>query len=122
MEELKKEGHFVTPHKLVDGVLLGAEQKTKTDYLSRTDAYSKKGVQNVANQNFEIKGLKRSSSFGKKEWYKVTFISTITNEVVTEETLKTNVWGILKPKYPENDEPDFAYRVSYLGKSKKEPK
>ena len=47
MDELKKDGHFVTPHKLVDGILLGKKEETKTDYLSRTDAYSKKGVQNV---------------------------------------------------------------------------
>ena len=122
MDELKKDGHFVTPHKLVDGILLGKKEETKTDYLSRADAYSKKGVQNVANQNFEIKGLKGSSFFGKKEWYKVKFTSTITSKVVAEQVLKTNVWGRLKLKYPEKDEPDFSYKITYLGESKKEPK
>lgn len=122
MEELKKNGHFVIPHKLEDGILLGKKEEEKTDYLSRTDAYSKKGVQNVVNQNFEIKGLKISSAFGKKEWYKVKFTSTISNEVIVEQVLKTNIWGRLKLKYPEKDEPDFSYKITYLEKSKKEPK
>ena len=56
LEELKSKGHFTSPHKLKDGVYLGSKDKTKTNFNSRTDAYSKKGVQNVAHQKIEIKG------------------------------------------------------------------
>ena len=122
IEELKENGHFKKPHQLVDGVMLGKFEEKKTDYNSRSDAYSKKGVQNVCGQNIKIKQLKGSGIFRMKEWYEIIFYSTITNEIIDKQIIKTNAWGKLKPKYPENDEPDFSYKITYLGKSKKEPK
>lgn len=122
LEELKIKGHFTTPYKLKDGVYLGKEDKTKTNFNSRTDAYSKDGVQNVAHQKIEIKGLKGSSFFGVKEWYEIQFNSTTSGLVVDEQIIKTNIWGKIKPTYPEKDEPDFSYKINYLGKSRKEPK
>ncbi len=120
-EELLKEGEFKVPYQLKDGHILGGD-KEKTDYSQKSDAYTKKdGVQNISNETFEIKGLKTSRLFGKNQWYKVVFYSTINNVKVIEQIHKTNMWGKLKPAYPEQQDKDFAYKITYLGEGNKVP-
>ncbi|MBL4593850.1 MAG: hypothetical protein JKX68_08555, partial [Flavobacteriales bacterium] len=118
LEELMNQGQFKTPHKLKDGYVIGKQQKEKTDFSREPDAYSKKGVQNVAGQTFEIKGLKSGGFFSASEWYQITFYSTKNNAELSEQKLKTNIWGKLKPKYPETNLSDYSYKVIYLGDSK----
>jgi hypothetical protein len=121
--ELLENGKFTFPHQLKDGYVIGGEQKEPTDYSQKADAYTKDGgVQNIANETFEIKGLKTSGLFSNKQWYKVVFYSTLDNSKVAEQTHNTNVWGKLKPTYPEQQDFDFSYKITYLGEGKKAPK
>lgn len=122
MEELKKNSSFKTPYKFNDGTLLGAPKDQKTDFTSKADAYSNNGgVQSVADENFEIKGLKSSKIFGKKRWYKVEFYSTETGKKADEQKINTNIWGKLKPNYPSGNAPDYSYKINYLGEGRKAP-
>lgn len=122
MNELKQNSSFKDPYKLEDGILLGAEKEQKTDFTSKSDAYSDKdGVQNIIGEHFEIKGLKSSKIFGKKRWYKVQFFSTENGSKIEEQKINTNIWGKLKPDYPTGNAPDYSYKISYLGEAKKAP-
>lgn len=122
MEELKDKSSFNNPFKLEDGVLLGADKDQKTDFTAKKDAHSdKKGVENIADETFEIKGLKSSKIFGKKQWYKVQFYSTESGSKIEEQKVNTNIWGKLKPKYPSENKPDYSYKISYIKEARKEP-
>ena len=121
LNELVDNGLFKDPYELKDGIFLG-EKDNGTDFSKDKDAYTDKdGVQNVANKTFELKGLKSSGFFGKKEWYEIVLYSTETNKQVVAEKIKTNVWGKLKLRYPEGNLDDYSYKIKYLGEGKKAP-
>jgi len=122
-KELLNNSRFNKADTLKDGYIIGGDEKVKTDYSQLEDAYSKEdGVQNIANQIIEIKGLKTSGLFSKNQWYEIIFYSTKTNDKVVSQVHKTNMWGKLKPSYPEQKETDFSYKITYLGEGKKAPK
>jgi hypothetical protein len=121
LNELLNSGMFKNPYQLKDGVYLGKENDG-TDYNKDKDAYTNKGgVQNIDNENFEIKGLKTGGVFGKKEWYEITFYSTTNNKKVVAEKLNTNIWGRLKPEFPKGKATDYSYKINYLGEGKNAP-
>jgi len=114
LEDLLENGSFSTPHQLKDGYTIGKPQKEKTNFSKNTDAYTDKGgVQDVSSKVFEIKGLKKSSIFSGKQFYELVFYSTIDNKEDSKQTLKTNMWGRLKPKFPSGAE-DFSYKVKLV--------
>ncbi|MDF1673969.1 MAG: hypothetical protein P1U41_10710, partial [Vicingaceae bacterium] len=121
LNELVDKGVFKSPYKLKDGVFLGKDNKG-TDFSKDKDAYTNKGgVQNIANKTFEIKGLQTGGVFGKKKWYKIVFYSTVNNKEIGSKKLNTNMWGKLKPSYPEGGETDYSYKIVYLGEGRKAP-
>ena len=75
----------------------------------------------LVNQTFEIRGLKSSSLFGKGSWYEVNYYSTVTGKKLLKQIRKTSIWGKIKPTFPASKEQDFAYKINYLGESKKRP-
>ncbi len=122
LEELTSAGQFKTPHKLKDGYSIGGKGAERTDFTKKSDAYTKKGIQDVSGQTFEIKGLKSSSLFGKSNWYEMIYYSTVSGEKISTEFYKATIWGKLKPKYPNVDESDFSYKIKYVGELSKEQK
>jgi hypothetical protein len=122
LNELLNDRKFKKPVKLKDGYVIGNDAEGKTNYNVETDAYSKsKGVQKVGGEKFEIKGLKTTSVFTKRKWYEIVFYSTVDGSNIEKQTLKTNMWGRLKPKYPEANAPDYSYKVKFIGEEKKAP-
>jgi len=121
MKELKQKGSFNEPYQLEDGVMLGKSGDKKMNFNLKTDAYTNKGVQNVAGKTFEIKGLKARAVFGKKKWYQITYYNTTDNKEVESTKITTNIWGKLKPTYPTKNGTDYSYKIIYLGEGKKAP-
>lgn len=121
LNELVENGKFKTPYTLEDGILLGKDNNG-TKFSEKKDAYTNKGgVQPVLNKSFEINGLKSGGLFSKKKWYQITFYSTEDNQELLSEKLTTNIWGKLKPKFPEKADSDCSYKINYLGEGKKAP-
>ena len=85
------------------------------------------------NPVFKIKNLKTNvwQLFGfKKHWYKIEFYGTgnlnptsLSPNSLLTQIVSTNVWSRLKPNCPNLTEtyPDYAYKVTYLGKFANEP-
>jgi hypothetical protein len=122
MDELMNKGYFETPFQLNDGYVIGKKKKERTDFNRCSDSYSSKGVQDITDETFKVKGLIKRKIFGKGHWYQIQFYSTINNQEVDNKTYKTNIWGKLKPVFPKSEEQDFSYKINYVGESKKEPK
>jgi hypothetical protein len=78
----------------------------------------------LKNPTFTVSSLKKSTGL-KKNWYKIEFYYTHGSnlDVVSEFTqiLHTEVDGDLKPHVPNltDTNPDFAYKISFIGKHKK---
>lgn len=124
LNELISEGKFEIPHKLKDGYVIGDKKEGNlTDFSKNKDAYSDdKGVQDITGEKFKLKGLKSGGLFGKKRWYTISFYSTETSELINTEALNTNRRGVLKPKFPTGNLPDYSYKISFLGVGKTVPK
>lgn len=78
------------------------------------------------NPTFKISGLK-SSKGREKNWYKIEFYSTNGTTLKLEESatqvLSSSWSSTITPNVPNLDKvnPDYAYKVIYLGKSKAKP-
>lgn len=70
------------------------------------------------NPTFTIKNLKVDPVGPYKHWYQVEFYNTKTGSKVYTQVTTTNDLGRLKPFVPNlnEDTPDYAYKVCYLGK------
>jgi hypothetical protein len=97
------------------------------------DTYTKKGgaieINNARwqdNPRFQIEDLK--SSFGRnKHWYKLEFYETNGSQLKVAhpytQTVASTLSGTIFPTVPNLDKvnPDYAYKLLYLGKSKTSP-
>jgi hypothetical protein len=101
------------------------------------DLYTDRGgVVDIVNENpmednptFEITGLKGNGNrtynpWAKQHWYRVSYYNTrgaVSEKPVFIQVLATNSFGKLKPNVPnlDSDNPDYSYKVEYLGKFSK---
>ena len=105
-----------------DGTLL--EPSSSDNYSDHTDYYGN-NVSNIVNKPIKIKGLKGAWGW-KKHWYRIDFYQTQnvspSNMFSYSLTQHTNISGTLKPAITlKSPSPDFAYKVTYLGKYHNNP-
>jgi hypothetical protein len=84
------------------------------------------------NPTFVISGLKGNGNkvynpWAKSHWYRISYYYTrgpVSSKPVFTQVLSTSSVGKLKPNVPNLDanNPDYSYKVEYLGKSGKSPK
>ncbi len=100
------------------------EPSSADDYSDHTDHYGN-NVSNVVNEIFKIKGLKGAWGW-KKHWYRIDFYQTqnVSSGAMFSYSLTqhTNISGTLKPAITlKSPSPDYAYKVTYLGKYHNNP-
>ena len=103
------------------------DKKYEDDYSLTTGAIPIDNGANIEkNPTFKISGLIYNFGF-KKNYYKIEFYSTTGKDLLLDskftQILSTNIVGNINPNVPNLDKvnPDYAYKVIYLGKLKHKP-
>jgi hypothetical protein len=104
------------------------ESSAGLDNSDYDDDFTNEGGWVLVGANFEeeilIKKLKVSGVGSKKHWYRIDYYVTRLEDQIPihsgtngTQTIHTNILGRLRPKIPVmgNTNPDFAYKVTYLG-------
>ena len=101
-----------------------AGEKYKDEYTENGGAKEIKNDKITDNPTFKISGLKKSKG-SQKQWYKIEFYTANGTKLVVEATatqiVSSDAFGSITPNIPNLDKvnPDYSYKVVYLGKSKK---
>lgn len=103
-----------------------ARSRFEDHYTNNGGAQEIKATSISDNPTFKIAGLKASRG-KEKNWYKIEFYSTngkkLTLEPDATQVLSTNMFSTITPNVPNLDKvnPDYSYKVTFLGKSKEKP-
>lgn len=138
-ELIQNIGILSSPCMMDDGTTLGETVVFLNDpnwYDSYTDA---SGAQPISsgfgaqeNPTFNVTGLKTNlaqliNPWAKKHWYQVSYFSTHAGNAgtppINTQVVSTNILQQLKPNVPNltSINPDYSYKVEYLGKFNDEP-
>ena len=135
IKELIEKSKLSYPCIVVAGYNINDEGPGDYERKSYEDDYTNKGgAQEIKNEisikknpTFEISNLKKS--FGiQKNWYKIEFYTTNGKELYLDsnltQALSSDLFSKIKVNVPNLDKvnPDYAYKVIYLGKSRFEPR
>ena len=131
LQELVDDGKLNDPCFVGEGHNLNDEGTGDYQRENFKDNYTDSlGAQPIVNKSismnpiFKIKSLKMSNGFSKN-WYKIIFYEVNSDELRTRneysQIISTNLFGTLKIHVPnlEITNPDFAYKIQFIGKSKK---
>lgn len=103
-----------------------AADKYKDDYTENGGTQTISTEVIATNPTFKISGLKKSRG-AQKYWYKVEFYAVNGTKLVMDasatQTISSDAFGSITPCVPNLDKvnPDYSYKVVYLGKAKKAP-